>query len=756
MREKAKVLQFQVDAADNAVRTLREKDSFVLQSPTGSGKTFITSLIIQKLLQDPILSSKNVTFLFIAPSVGKLDHQGYQKITDYITKGWVDNFGTSYIGTGDKSSKGQYLQNVDKFKPNTVYFVGWSLFGKNSNLTNIDSERNNLFRVVENTKNEGTEIVLIIDEAHREVESKSDTKLAAIEAIKPFKRIEVSATMDADKVDYKVTLDQVRTECAIKKSVEVSFGEKDSTAFQFETDDEITQLIKAAKQKQEEVRKAYFSRDIQTVPLILIQIPDNQKVYGMNTDDYYLPRVRNALESLGYKKDINYAVWLSDEKTTKVKEEITAPDSQFEVLIFKQAIATGWDVPRANILVRIREPKSPKFDIQTLGRILRNPFFKYFNNKLIDNAFVFTRDKTYAEKILKEDFTSSATSSIAVDLSEKGRNSSMALRSLTLNKDIDHFEAVKLSLEEFKKDHIQNLVKLIKTKDPDDNLFRENFVIAAEYAQDANLMRAQAQAKTATSLNFNNGQDLFTIFLKYKAIVGGNKLQSMLLDSIADTLSKELSIKKKQFYKFVQSYFNSGFFGNESLNELTLRLTDKAIGILAEKEYYDYTLKMQMKYDEKSFSPKWDGINSYELTFKKDGLDSEVEKNFLINVITPLQYIKDVNIHWFRNNIDENSYSIDYINNNGKIASFFPDFVFVNDKTKKIFIVDTKGRNDKDIDRQSIFKFKTAWAEENSLKADYVPKFFKATITGSEFEFKGSDNNLLNQLEFIEQLRGEQ
>ena len=40
---------------------------------------------------------------------------------------------------------------------------------------------------------------------------------------------------------------------------------------------------------------------------------------------------------------------------------IEKPDDSTEVLIFKQAIALGWDCPRASILVLFRDWKSFKF-----------------------------------------------------------------------------------------------------------------------------------------------------------------------------------------------------------------------------------------------------------------------------------------------------------------------------------------------------------------------------------------------------------
>ena len=50
------------------------------------------------------------------------------------------------------------------------------------------------------------------------------------------------------------------------------------------------------------------------------------------------------------------AIYLSEEKENL--ETITKNENSVEVMIFKQAIALGWDCPRASILVLFRDHKS--------------------------------------------------------------------------------------------------------------------------------------------------------------------------------------------------------------------------------------------------------------------------------------------------------------------------------------------------------------------------------------------------------------
>lgn len=73
-------------------------------------------------------------------------------------------------------------------------------------------------------------------------------------------------------------------------------------------------------------------------------------------------------------------------------------DDNTEYLVFKTAVATGWDCPRAQILIKFREGKSETFEVQTIGRILRTAEAKSYNNALLDNAYIFTNIKEFDTK----------------------------------------------------------------------------------------------------------------------------------------------------------------------------------------------------------------------------------------------------------------------------------------------------------------------------------------------------------------------
>jgi type III restriction enzyme len=73
-------------------------------------------------------------------------------------------------------------------------------------------------------------------------------------------------------------------------------------------------------------------------------------------------------------------------------------DSPVDVLIFKEAIALGWDCPRASILFLQREWRHERytFNIQTLGRIMRMPEQTHYeNNPELNVGYVYSSSTNF-------------------------------------------------------------------------------------------------------------------------------------------------------------------------------------------------------------------------------------------------------------------------------------------------------------------------------------------------------------------------
>ena len=759
-----KLLSYQTKAVEATINHLLDNKEFKLQSPTGSGKTFIISQIIDKYLENEYLNIHPTTFIFIAPSTGALDYQGYEKISQYLNSDWAKGYSTEYIGTSTKSSTKSYLSNIDYFKPNTCYFFGWQMFKKGTKITEIDSEKNDIYKVISNTKIRDINIVLIIDEAHREVSSSKDdinTKQNIINDLDPYKVIKVSATLEqkGEKPDHIITYDDVREEAAIKENVIISqINEKLNDKSKYNEEE---QLIISAIEKQKEIKEEYYKNKIDIHPLILIQIPDKINLNDeITSEDKLLKRVESILEKQGFKKKYNYVNWLSDDKTIKNKKEIIDNKSSIEILIFKTAIATGWDIPRANILVRIREAKTKAFNIQTLGRILRNPFFKYYGNNLIDNAFVYTRDEKYKEYIKEEKIVSDESETFKLKRSKASQNSAFSLNKVLIQykNDYDEENMIKSISNQIinNKNFINNFFQYEKDKVVLGQIIEKSIDILQGDATSSINKNIEKQREKVYQSKFNFDQPkitLFDLYIKFRTITKSSPIVEKIVNEIS-ILLKNINKKIKDFYWACYYNWNENCFELNngifiSLKQLIEKLKDEYLSKHIEYKQKEYKLPNEYVVSMKKFDISvWDNLNTFNGSLKiKEGLDSENERIFYQTIIN-----KDNldNIHLFRNGTNlENDYYIEYIDkNDSKIRKFFPDFILINEKNKQCLIIEAKG-NKNDIDPNSDNKFKqfVNCLDRNKIKINYnCQKIIKVYENNSKANY--IDKNINEQIKW--------
>jgi type III restriction enzyme len=387
---------FQETAVSTLVKQLRtlltspgENKKCVFKSPTGSGKTIMMAEVLQRLSNESWADN----LVFVWTSLYDLHNQSRLKLQSYL-----GDSAYSFLGLEDMSD--------DALVPNSLLFVNWhSLTTKKNNPDLEEKEWANIFvkqredgrsipNVLEKSREEGLEVVLIVDEAHTHYLTENSQKFIA-EVFKPKLTIEVSATpllkIDPEDMNSKragfvsvpfgdaVSSGLIKQETVINADVG-SFVDVASSA------DEL--VISAAVEKRHELQNIYSEEEIQVNPLVLIQLPsDSEKTSALDLS------VREEVEQVLASKGITYengklAVWLSEEK--KNLELIERNDSEVEVLIFKEAVAVGWDCPRAQVLVMLRAIRSLTFEIQTVGRILRMPEAKHYSVSQLNKAFVFT------------------------------------------------------------------------------------------------------------------------------------------------------------------------------------------------------------------------------------------------------------------------------------------------------------------------------------------------------------------------------
>lgn len=376
---------FQEDAVEEIlyeVKNLLRKNkngSIVLKSPTGSGKTYTMSNVIQKLAMDADFENEDFCFIWVSIGKGELHKQSYKSLTKYF-EGVPSVYLLEQEFFGTRSF-------IDK---NEVVVVNWdkinqkdSSSGEWKNILMKDKETYNFPEILENTREQGRKIVLIIDESHQSTTTDRATELRD-EIIKPTITLEMSATPILSNYDKLVEVlpNSPIDEGLIKKEILIN---QDIDKICEDDIDSQKLVMECAYYKRLELKKAYEKIGANINPLVLVQLP--------NSDDGDLKRefVEKFLNDKGISlTDGNLAIWLSEEKQNTESPYIIPNDSNVDFLIFKQAIDTGWDCPRAQILVKFRETQSIVFEIQTVGRILRMPEAKHYSDEILNKGYVYS------------------------------------------------------------------------------------------------------------------------------------------------------------------------------------------------------------------------------------------------------------------------------------------------------------------------------------------------------------------------------
>jgi len=357
-----------------------------------------------KQLVDDREVKQSLGFIWAAPR--KLHTQSKEKLENYFEN--------------SRALKCSYFEDLDdrKISENEILFFNWESINRADNVYIRDNEQEfNLSKVLERTKEESREIILIIDEAHHHATSEISQGL--IQMIGPKLTIEVTATpATITNEDEKVfvQLEDVKKEGMIKKAIILN-DEFENLIKQGKIQTQKLSggseelIIDAAMKKRQELVKEFQKEKVNINPLVLIQLPDRKT----SLEDRIRERVEGILKNkynISTEKGNNkLAIWLSGEHINK--ENVEKQDSEVEVLIFKQAIALGWDCPRAQILVLFREWHSPIFSIQTVGRIMRmpEPDKGYYGNEILNYGYVYTNlDNIEIEEDIAKDYITIYTS----------------------------------------------------------------------------------------------------------------------------------------------------------------------------------------------------------------------------------------------------------------------------------------------------------------------------------------------------------
>ncbi len=361
------LMQFQLRAIKMLLESMEEScRDIILKSPTGSGKTIILTHFMDEYMQ----GHAKTVFVWLTPGKGNLEEQSKAKMDAYI-----HNAQTKLLV--DVMTSG--------FSENDACFINWEKLTKKGNNALKDSERMNFLEWIDKAFNEGLAFKIVIDESHQNFTAKADE---IVQLFKTDKIIRCSATPLPDRRAKLIEIpeEDVIAEGLIKKMLVIN----ENFPQVVETDNQTDYLLDKALNKQRELRSLLLQRGKDINPLIVVQLPNNS--------DLLLDTVEKFFESKGITYEAGtLSVWLSERHENL--DNISVNCGEQVAVIIKQAVATGWDCPRAYILVKLRDNMDETFEIQTIGRIRRMPEAKHYDNDTLDSCYLYTFDGKFTQGV---------------------------------------------------------------------------------------------------------------------------------------------------------------------------------------------------------------------------------------------------------------------------------------------------------------------------------------------------------------------
>jgi hypothetical protein len=387
---------YQRDAAIEILKRLRtslrdlgdgERSSFALSAITGSGKTVIATAVIEALLfgstdleADP---DPRVSFLWITDDPA-LNRQTRARMFD------ASELMTSFA----LREVDEAFQDAD-LAPRTVYFLNTQKLSKSSRLAQggTNAREFSFWDVLRNTIRGGqTNLVMVLDEAHRGMKRSADRqtivrRLIHGEAgsnppmpivwgisatIERFNRAMGEITDRISRPNVVVDIERIRASGLVKD--EIGLDQPDEKGTYSTT--LLREAVRTARSFEE--RWAAYSAaedEPEVLPVLVVQVPDKAsdakltELVGTIEDEWRALGPRAIAHVLGEHQTLT----LGSRTVEWVFPESIQTETHVRVVLAKEAISTGWDCPRAEVLYSERPASDATHIAQIIGRMVRQP-----------------------------------------------------------------------------------------------------------------------------------------------------------------------------------------------------------------------------------------------------------------------------------------------------------------------------------------------------------------------------------------------
>lgn len=341
-----------IELQDKAVTELVDKIGYIstttFKAPTGSGKTYMMADLMNRVLSE----EENVIFLVSSLSKGELAKQNYEKFVEYSDNHSFDKL-KPYLITSETSGENRLHIPTDY----NVYVLPRDLYKEKSKLK--QGALPDFLRAVTIMKplGLGKKIYVIRDECHQATNNLDSLADDYFEKV-----INFSAT---PRRDHKVTVELREVDAINSHLIKV---------VEYQNEDDTLDM---ALDKFEEIKERYV-KNLGINPCMIIQISNKNKADEELKEIYDILGKRAHLKWMlivdGDKgNDTNDIIKTKKMAVNKWRDYAKTNTATIDIIIFKQVITEGWDIPRACMLYQIRDAKSSILNEQVIGRVRRNP-----------------------------------------------------------------------------------------------------------------------------------------------------------------------------------------------------------------------------------------------------------------------------------------------------------------------------------------------------------------------------------------------
>jgi type III restriction enzyme len=430
---------YQTDAVSKILTTLgyaREdwhgrdrRTAFALSSTTGSGKTVIAATVIEALLHGSdeydVEADPSAVILWVSkdPALNAQTRSRFIECADRIPAGDLVLLDKTYA--------------EDALQTGTVYFINPDKLGKKADFVkHTDGRHFTFWEILANTiKAEDKTLYMVLDEAHEGMKEQSNGEATIVQRIINGNGVNpavpivwgISATVKRfDKAMEKAEAFTKEKNVVIDpKAVQDSGLLKNALALDIpdEDGDFSTSMVRDATIDFVEVCKTWDTYcDEQgidsVVPLLVAQIPnksagnkDTEK--GRQEEDQMIHLLLETIRKHWSDMPEDCVAHVLGDRATievggyeipKVAPQDVEHDHRVRVLLAKDAVSTGWDCPRAEVLVSLRPAKEDTYVTQLLGRMVRTPLAQQTSVERLNEASCYLPyfDKQTATVIAEE------------------------------------------------------------------------------------------------------------------------------------------------------------------------------------------------------------------------------------------------------------------------------------------------------------------------------------------------------------------